>query len=306
MVIMKITLDELEAFIVVADLENFHQAAATLCISQSALSHRIKKLEGTLGAKLIDRTTRKVRLSIVGEKFLPEARHLISIFTKSIDGIEELIEGRKGVIAFSTNMTIAETILPQIVAEFRRMTPSVVLRISESSSPQALSRVLSHKSEFAIAQFGAGHPDLNFEPLIVDHFDLVCHTNHPLAHRKAIEWRDLDPYNFIKLNALSGTMRILEQSLGDKIRYTSGDIEVDHFNALLGCIGQNLGVSAIPTLVRLKRPDLNIITLPILAPQVSRTLGIVTSQDRSLSPASALFCEVCRKKLKELSLSQRN
>lgn len=294
---MDVKLDDVEAFVTVAELGSFNRAADALGITQSALSRRLKKLEDALGARLLDRTTRKVGVSVVGEEFLPEARRMVADFTKSLQHVRDLVHVRKGSVSVASNMTIADTILPRIVSRFRRENPEVRVKLTESSSPQALDRVVARDAEMAIAQFGEGRPELAFEPLIVDRFVLVCHRDHPLAAQAEVAWRDLEPHSFIRMRAASGTTKLLERSLRDKMRYLTGDIEVGHFNALLGFVGQNLGVSAIPTLVNLKRPDLNLITRPIVEPEVSRALGVVTQRDRSLSPAGQKFRALCREML---------
>lgn len=299
---MQVKLDDIEAFVAVADLGGFKRAADDLCITQSALSRRLKKLEDALGARLLDRTTRKVSVSAVGEEFLPEARRMLGDFRKSLNDVHELVRLRRGVVSVATNMTIADTVLPRIVARFVGDNPDVRVRVTESSSPQAIDRVLRRESELAIAQVGDGHPELEFLPLIVDHFVLVCHKEHPLAQREVVEWRDVAPFNFIQMRAESGTMRLLGRALGEMRRHLHGDVEVGHFNALLGFVGQNIGVSAIPTLVNLKRPDLDLVTRPLRAPSVSRSIGIVTQRGRSLSPSGAAFLALSREMLSAFAL----
>lgn len=294
---MRITLDDLRAFITVVRLGGFAPAAKELNITQSALSRRLKKLEEALGARLLDRTTRRVDVSVIGREFLPEAVRLIEEFDKSISDMCELVDARTGTVAIATNMTVADTVLPDIVARFRARAANVRIRISESSSPTALDRVLRRDVELAIAQYGEGHPDLGFEPLIEDSFVLISHRDHPLAGATGLTWAHLAKHNFIRMRAGSGTTNLLERSLGNQIRHISGDLEVGHFNALLALVGRNLGVSAIPTLVQLKRGDLGLVATPIAAPVISRSLGIVYHRGKSLSPAAALLRETCREVL---------
>ena len=294
---MQIKLDDVQAFVAVAELSSFARAADELNITQSALSRRIKKLEDILGARLLDRTTRSVSVSIVGEEFLPEANRIVAEFQQSLSDLHDLIQVRTGSVAMSTNMTVADTLLPDIIAQFKEENPRVRLRLTESSSPNALDRVLRRESELAIAQFGEGHPELDFEPLFEDRFVLVCHKDHPLARKSKLTWKEIEPHNFIRMRTGSGTTNLLNRTLGEKLKYLSGDIEIGHFNALLALVGKNLGVSAIPTLVQLKRTDLDLVVRPVTDPDISRTLGIVTNRGRSLSPAGEALRDTCRRVL---------
>ncbi|MBO6892624.1 MAG: LysR family transcriptional regulator [Roseibium sp.] len=295
---MRVKLDDIEAFVMVAELGGFARAAEELNITQSALSRRIKKLEEELGARLLDRTTRRVSVSLVGQEFLPEAVRMVEEFNQSLSDMRDLVQIRTGTVAMSSNMTVADTLLPEILASFKRENPRVRVRLTESSSPSALDRVLQRQSELALAQFGEGHPELAFEPLFEDRFVLICHRQHPLARADNLVWRDLADHNFIRMRMGSGTTNLLERSLGDQIQYLSGDLEVGHFNALLAMVGQNLGVSAVPMLVRLKRTDLDLVVRPIGDPDVSRSLGIITYRGRSLSPAGEALRRTCRTVLK--------
>ncbi len=291
---MKIKLDDLEAFIAVAELGSFSRAADELNITQSALSRRLRKLEEVLGTRLLDRTSRRISLSVVGAEFLPEAARVVGEFNRSLGDIRELIDVRAGTVSIASNMTISDTVLPEIIATFRAAHPNIRVRVSESSSPSALERVSRREAELAIAQFGEGLPELEFEPLMEDRFVVVSHASHPLAGREGLKWRDLAGHNFIRMRTGSGTTNLLERALGDQARDLRGDIEVGHFNALLAMVGRNLGISAIPTLVRFKRVDLDLAATPVCDPMVSRDLGLVTHRGHSLSPAGEAMRQICR------------
>ena len=86
---MSIDTDGLQAFVRIAELGSFGQAADALFISAPALSHRISKLEQNLGVRLLDRTTRTVRLTSVGREFLPQGRRLLDELERSISSLRD-------------------------------------------------------------------------------------------------------------------------------------------------------------------------------------------------------------------------
>ena len=75
---MKIDMLGVQAFVAIADTGGFQRAAGTLNITQAALSRRLQTLEGFLGVKLVERTTRAMALTRIGENFLPQARRLMT------------------------------------------------------------------------------------------------------------------------------------------------------------------------------------------------------------------------------------
>ena len=286
------SLGEIIAFVTVARLGSFAHAADELHVTQSALSRRIKKLEDSLGAPLLDRTTRSVAVSTLGKEFLPKAKRIIEDYNRSLDDMSELVKVRKGIISFSCNMTISDTLLPEIIDTFKATYPNIRIRVHEDSSPQALERVISGQSEMAFAQLGEPHPELDFEQLIDDRFVIACHNSHPLAAATSTTWEDVKDQHFILLRSESGTRKILQRHLGSLYDTLSNDMQVGHFHSQLSLVGRGIGIAAIPSLIRLSRRDLDISIIPISEPTISRKLGIVTYRGRALSPAAEKLREV--------------
>ena len=289
-----ITLGDISAFVLVARLESFALAAEELLVTQSALSRRIKKLESSLGAPLLDRTTRSVSVSRLGLEFLPQAERIVNDFHRSLDDINQIVKVQKGVVAFSCNMTISDTLLPEILARFKEAYPEVRIRVHEDSSPQAIEKVINGQSELALAQLGEAHPELDFEAMIDDRFVIACHKSHPLSKAKSTTWEDVKDEQFILLRSESGTRKILQRYLGAKYDVIANDMQVGHFHSQLGLVGKAIGIAAIPSLVRLSRKDLELATIPISNPTIRRKLGIVTFKGRSLSPAAEELRKVAR------------
>lgn len=301
---MQISLDDVIAFVRIAKLGSFKEAAEELCLTQSALSRRIKKLEDMLGARLLDRTTRSVSLTVIGNDFLPDAERMIGDFEKSVGDILDVIQMRAGLVKIATNMTSADTLMPEIVQRFNAVYPEIRIRMMESSSPKAIDRVLSGEAEFGICQNVLGHPEIAFEPMLEDEFTLVCHRDHPLAERDSIAWQELVDHSFVSMRPTSGTWKILEASLGEKAKLMQGSFEVEHFGALLALLGRNLAVSALPRLAVEKRPDLDLVSVPLRSPPVSRSIGVATVKEKSLSPAAAAMRDITRDVLTSTTLGR--
>ena len=96
---MRVDFLGLEAFLSIADRGSFHRAAAHLNLSQTALSHRMKKLEDDLGIKLLARTTRQVSLTPAGQELLPRARRIIEEITASFADLRQLGKARQESLA---------------------------------------------------------------------------------------------------------------------------------------------------------------------------------------------------------------
>lgn len=297
---MQIRPEDLVAFTLVADRRSFVRAAEELHITQPALSRRIKKLEDALGAKLLERTSRVVSLTTIGAEFLPAAKRMVRDFDRSLSNIIDVIQKRSGVVSVAFNMTVASTAMPEILEQFHATYPNIEVRVSEDSSPPILERVLMGEVEFGVINTYALRPDLMYEPLIDDVFVAICPRGHPLARKRRVTWQDLRDYPYIGMSPRSGTQGLLERTLGDTDILPNQEFQVAHTMSLLGLVGKNLGVAAIPGLASLQRPDLNLVARPLYDPIVGRSIGIVRMRDRTLSPAAEALEAITRVVVREL------
>ena len=95
---MNVSLRQLRAFVAVAHSGSFTDAAASLHITQSALSGLIKELESALGVQVVQRSTRKVQLSAIGAEFLPLAARILQDLDGALQAIVDLKSLKSGVV----------------------------------------------------------------------------------------------------------------------------------------------------------------------------------------------------------------
>ena len=295
---MKLTIDNISAFVNLVHFGNYQSAAASLKVTQPALTRRIQRLEDALGAKLIDRRYRGVSLTALGTNYLPIAMRMVNDFNRSNQQIEDLVLARRGTVKVSMNMTMATTVLPNILSIFSELHPQVSVQITEDSGPNVVEKVFSGEVEFGIAPLTTKLENIEFEKCYSDPFMLLAHKNHELQTQKLITWQCLAKHNFIKMRPESGTRRLLEKGLDDLGVYWSGKYEVGHLPALLSLVGHNLGISAVPYLSSTVIRDLPIVSRKINGSTISRSIGILTSQDSSLSPAALALKTVAKNVLK--------
>lgn len=94
---IKFDLGELQAFVVTAEKSSFRLAADALFLSAPALSRRVERLESALGVRLLERTTRSVELTAVGQEFLHEARSALAGLDLAVQRVSDQVHLRRGV-----------------------------------------------------------------------------------------------------------------------------------------------------------------------------------------------------------------
>jgi DNA-binding transcriptional LysR family regulator len=123
------TLDDLLAFVAVAQERSFTRAAAKLSVSQSALSHTMRDLEARLGVRLLTRTTRSVSPTEAGERLLHSLGPRFEEIDAEVAAVSELREKPAGTIRITATENAAETILVPKLAPLLREYPDIKIEI---------------------------------------------------------------------------------------------------------------------------------------------------------------------------------
>ncbi|UQY34102.1 LysR family transcriptional regulator [Pseudomonas fulva] len=292
---MNYELQDLRAFVKIAEFGNFHEAANAIHLSQPALTRRMQKLEEGLGTQLLDRTTRRVSLTAVGRDFLPKARRLLDDFERSILGIRELAERQSGQVTLACIPTAAFYFLPTVIREFNRQYPKIRIRILDLSAHEGLEAVLRGEADFGINMLSGQHAEIDFTPLVNEPFVLACRRDHPLAEQPQVAWRELSDYRLIGVGRLSGNRVLLDHGLAHLDWRPSWFYEVQHLSTSLGMVEAGLGIAAMPSLAMPAEDHPILVQRPLVDPVISRTLGLVRRHGSSLSPAAEQFVDTLLK-----------
>lgn len=298
---MNFELLDLRAFLAVFDTGSFHKAAGVLNLSQPALSRRIKALEHTIGAPLLERTTRRVAPTAVGRQLQPLLLRIIDELETSMLNMRETGNRQSGQVTIACVPTAAFYFLPQVIRRFNRQYPLIRLRIHDLSASEGLESVARGETEFGINMLGASERDLLFTPLMEDPFVLVCRKDHPLAKRRSLKWTELVGYPLIGVSRNSGNRMILDNALAASKIGLNWFHEVNHLSTSLGLVEAGLGISVLPRLATPQSKHPLIVSIPIKEPVVSRTIGIVERRSGRLSPAAIRFRDMLMESWKSVA-----
>jgi DNA-binding transcriptional LysR family regulator len=280
----------LEAFLAVAERGSFHRAAAHLSITQTALSHRIRKFEEDLREKLFIRTTRSVALTPAGLALLPKAKQLLGEARELFAELRGRAASRHESVAIGCLPTAAVHVLPPVIVEFARLYPGTAVRIFDNSAGEIAERVQKGEAEFGITILGTGRWDLEIKPLLKEPFMLICPAAHEFAGRRSVSWSELGGVPMIRVSAQTGNRTLIDDALGVRSDSIDWMYEVQHVASAVSLVAAGAGLTVLP------RVSLDIAGLPKLAavplrnPSISRTLGAVTRRGIPLSaPAETLL-----------------
>lgn len=283
---MNFGLPELQAFVAVAELSSFRKAAESVHLSPPALSRRIGKLEEALGVRLFERTTRSVRLTSVGLEFSRRARGLLDELERSLLGMRDIVASQGGEITVACVPSAVYYYLPDIIGRFHVRFPAVRVRIIDEAANTVLASVVHGEADFGINFIGTQEPGIEFEPILKEPFVAACRRDSPLARKSKVKWSELGQYGYMTVSKSSGNRLLIDLALAGVPDRPKWAYEVRHVLTLLGLVEQGLGVAAVPQLAMPGPDHATLVSVPIVEPRVTRTLGLIRRRGRPLGPAA--------------------
>lgn len=283
---MNFSLAELRAFVAVAEHNSFSAAAAELHLSQPALSRRIDKLEGALGVRLFDRTTRSVEMTAVGREFSRRARELLNGLEESLMGIRDVATRMMGEVTIACVPSAVRYFLPAVLHRYHQRYPRIVVRLIDEGANDVLNMVVRNEADFGVNYIGTQEPDVEFEPVLKESFVVACPPDHPLAKKRKVTWSELGQYDYMTVAKASGNRLLLDLALTDVPVRPQWFCEVRHVTTLVGLVEAGLGIAAVPRLAMPPGKHPTLTSVPLVDPTVTRTVGLIRRRGRTLSPAA--------------------
>jgi DNA-binding transcriptional LysR family regulator len=175
---------DLAMLVRVVEAGSVTRAAAALYISQPAVTHRLRRLERALEAKLVERCGRRLALTEAGQAILPLARQALQILEQIPIAISEVQGLLRGEIVLGASTTIGEFLLPKRLSAFAQAYPHITVRLHIANTQAIVERVLDHSLHAGFVGLRPTSSGLVTVPFLADRIVLVAAASYPLAgHR---------------------------------------------------------------------------------------------------------------------------
>lgn len=241
-------IEAVHSFITLAEELNFRRTAERLNLDQSALSRRIQKLESTLGFRLLERTTREVRLTQAGRSFYEDNAGLLRRYESSVQVARRIAEGKLGALSVGYMAFAATELMPAAVARFRRAHPHVDLKIRYIRT-QGQKIALAHDEidlGYMIGPFD--HSEYHSLTLTVEPLYVVTPRGHALLRLPVVTPADLADQDIILGDSQEWDeyrWRLNELFSAEGISLNIA-LEASNTLAILGLVAAGLGVTIYP------------------------------------------------------------
>ena len=282
-------LEDLEAFLAVAENRSFSVAAGTLHITQPAVSKRVMRLESLLETRLFDRVGKRIYLTDGGELLLPRAQDLLAGFAdtrRALGNLDGRIAGR---LKLATSHHVGLHRLAPVLKAFSQAHPEVRLDIRFEDSEAAHELVRHAERELAVVTLNPeGDVELTCVPLWDDPLCFVVAHDHPLAGTSRLELAALARHPVILPGPGTYTGRIVAELFDRKGIALQPVLSTNYLETISMLVATGLGWSVLPQSMRTGA----LVSLSTNAPPIGRTLGSVVNPRRTLSNAARAFLRV--------------
>lgn len=289
-----LSLKHLRYFDSLARHGHFGRAAEACAISQPALSVQMKELEGLVGAPLIERGTRQVRLTGLGEAFAERARGIL----RSVEELGDLARASSGTLLGRLRIgvipTVAPYLLPQVIKDLSARFPDLDLRPREAVTQTLVNELIAGTMDAAILALPVSEPSLHEHPLFTEEFVLVRaaeDSGKPVPSPEILRQ--------MRLLLLEEGHCFREQALS-YCQLTSTAprelMEGSSLTTLVQMVGAGIGVTLLPEMaVPIETRSAPVAIARLAEPRPERTIGLVWRRANPLTEQLTQVAEIVRR-----------
>jgi LysR family transcriptional regulator, transcriptional activator of the cysJI operon len=203
----------LKVFYTVAKRLNFTKAAEELCITQPAVSKHIQEIESYYKIRLFERNGNKIHLTKAGGVLLHYCNQIFGLYGSLEFDINALTETFKGKLRIGASTTIAQYVLPPLLADFHKRYEDIQVSLTISNTEQIEQALKNNSIDFGIVEGQAKNTLFKYTEFIRDEIVPVVAANHTLASLKEISIDQLLSTPLLLREPGSGTLEVIAHAL---------------------------------------------------------------------------------------------
>jgi DNA-binding transcriptional LysR family regulator len=284
-------MQQVRYFLALARELNFTRAAESCNVTQPALTRAIQALEAELGGRLFHRERNQTHLSELGRMMLPYIQSIQAQADAARVRAKSAGRMKNVELKICAMCTLSPSILADFIVGFQRTNSGVELSVSDGAAKQVLHQLSAGEREIGILGY-PGEVDDRFHalPLFRERFVAVLPQQHRLANHKEVRAADLNDEPYVnRVNCEMGDYASHEfAKLGVSVRVV---FRSERDDWVLGMIRSGMGWGFFPESYAFPA---DVVVRPIIDPDFTRTVSLVTVRGRPHSPAVGAFVKAAR------------
>jgi DNA-binding transcriptional LysR family regulator len=299
-------LEQLQAFLAVAETGNFQQAAQKCGVSQSTISRQVQSLEATVGISLFHRQG-NAKLTLGGDRLLPHAKKICQLWSMAEQELIDLQAGKQTELCVAGIPSACAYQLPPVLQAFAKNYPKVQLRVTTLGSDRALKVLKDGLIDIAIVMnnpFLAASSEMVIERLYDEKIQILMPANHPLSKKDHITWRDLHHCPQAVFKDGYGLQRLVQDQFNRQGICLNAILELNSLEAFRGIVKQGSLMALLPeTFLTELATDPNLAVRSLNEPTLTREIVLVTTSDRIQIPPIQYFCKLAAQLIQKVDLA---
>jgi DNA-binding transcriptional LysR family regulator len=241
-------LHQLRCFVMVAEELHFGRAAKRLFMTQPPLSRQIQLLERSLGVILLERSNRQVSLTVAGQHFLRDARHVLTYTERAGNSARRLAHGEAGQVLLGFTAVSGYNLIPRLLEQAAQVLPDVGFELHEMVSGAQTEALASSMIDIGFVRRVVPRPGLDYQLVCREPLLVAMSVNHPLTRHTEIAIADLDQQPFVMYSPDEG--RYFYDCIVGLFAVAGVSPRYLHYlgqtHSILGLVRAGLGLAIVP------------------------------------------------------------
>ena len=271
---------------------NFTRAAGDLFISQPAVTAQMKAFEAYCGFKVFKRKGRKNWLTDEGKILFEYAGKVFALEDDIENAVDDMRKLKRGVLRIGTTKAYARYFMPLMLSTFHDRYPDIGIELNEGSSLEMTRSLLDFKNEVAIIAKAGNVPGIRFIPFSREEMVVITAPDHHLAHKDAIDFKELANEPFIMKDRGSGTRKLVDSLFAENNCTPNILMEISNAEFIKQFVQRGDGVSfLVREAVAAELSAGKLASVPLKEEKIYLDVSIAYLEDQHLSPPAKAFLE---------------
>lgn len=286
--------NDLRWFQLVADGETVTEVSEIFGVSQPTVSRALTRLEHEVGAPLLEKQGRVLRMTLAGLAFKRHVDRVVNAVDDGLATVNQLVDPERGVVSIGFPLSLGTWLVPTLIREFERDHPHVqfVLETTTSNEDNRVSPLLvSGQVDLELTTSRAVGPHVLWHPLTTDELYLAVWEGHPLSDVGQVDLARCAGERWVLLQSPSQLRRMTLELLEGAGVEADIAFEAEDLATVRGFVGHGLGISVLPSLGAAVGPSGTdrVVLRRISDPGAARHLGLAWTSRHPLLPSADLF-----------------
>lgn len=284
--------DAMRVFVTVVEQRHFSKAGELLNLSQPGVSLHIRNLENELGAKLLHRSPKQVRLTEAGTILYKHAKQIVAHYEEAGLEIQMLQDEVTGSLHIGASFTIGEYILPAKLAEFVNQYPQVNIQVTIGNTEEIIEAIRSNQLDVGFIEGASQGTDLTVIPYMKDEMIVVAPSTHPLSESVSLDQNLLQNQVWVLREQGSGTRAFSDHFMQEFAISHKRSYVFNSSQGVKEAVSAGLGIAMLSRwIVRKELASGEMKELRIRHSHLERDFSIIRHKEASSSMALTVFLQ---------------